>query len=334
MAWSNEELTKFQDENNLKLKEINESLRPDSGEKTGKIGIFCFGQVGDLATAMSVLKYRNELWPNKEIIWYANWPNADLLRYAPISEVRPWLWAGNGLPEGSHDYWPMLCDSNNRLNKELAKNYEGTADLEDGYFPAPHQLSPEKRTGLDYPNVSRKVFGVPEDKEWHPYLRFSSEDHAHVDKAALKLPLRKCVMIENFCGSGQSLWDDLMTVRTIEICREAWGECNFFFASHKNTWQFKDFEGYYSLANLTPRQVGLFIEFTDLFVGISSGISVTTSYWQSRPTPKIQFCGSHTCSTVTLATGEISLITSDNKPLEESKKEFFIKLKEVISRIG
>lgn len=326
MSWTNEETAKFQSENNQKLAEINATLKPDSIKGSGKIGIFLPGQVGDLATAMSVLKYRKELWGDKEIVWFANYPNADLLRYAPIDEVRPWLWAGNGLPEGCPDYYPMLCNENNRLDLEKAKQFEGTRDLTQGYFPAPHMMSPEKRHGIDYPNVSRKVFGIGADREWHPYLSWSEDEKQFCG-------IKKNIMIETFCGSGQSKWDDLMTVKTIEMCREKWGSCCFYFASHKNTEQFKDFEGYYSCANLTPRQTALLINHCDLFVGISSGISVVTSAWGLKPVPKIQYCGSYTCSTVALSTGEISLITSDDKPIEQSKQEFYHKLKEVISRI-
>jgi len=331
MSWTEKEVTEFQSTNNKMLADINATLRPDSIKGSGKIGIFCPGQVGDLATAMSVLKYRKELWGDKEIVWFVNFPNADLLRYAPIDEVRPWPWAGNGLPEGTPDFYPMLCNSGNRLNKELAKKYELTADLEDGYFPAPHQLTVQQREGVDYPNCSRKVFGIAAEREWHPVLGWSQEESKIridvYDKS------RKTIMLETFCGSGQSMWNDLMTVRTIEICREAWGSCNFLFCSHKNTEQFKDFEGYYSLANFTPRQAAVMINYCDLFVGISSGISVVTSAWGLRPTPKIQFCGSYTCSTVTLSLGEINLITTDEKGYDQGKIEFENKLKEVISRI-
>lgn len=332
MAWTEEETKSWREVNDAKLAEINSTLRPDSVKGSGKIGIFLHGQVGDLATAMSVLKYRKELWGDKEIIWYANWPNADLLRYAPIDEVRMWPWAGNGLPEGTPDFYPLLCDENNRLNKELAKSYELTADLEDGYFPAPHMLTPEKRHWIDYPNCSRKVFGIGEDKEWHPFLRWSDEEIRDVENTNFKEG-RKTVLLETFYGSGQSKFDDLMTVKTIEICRELWGSCNFIFASHKNISQFKDFEGYISLADLTPRQAALMINYCDLFIGVSSGMSVVTSAWGLKPVPKIQYCGSYICSTVALSLGEINLITSDDKPLEQSKQEYYTKLKEVISRI-
>lgn len=331
MSWTNEEVSKFQTENNLRLAEINASLKPDGVKGSGKIGIFCQGQVGDLATCMSVLKYRKELWDDKEIIWYANWPNADLLRYAPIDEVRPWPWAGNGLPEGTPDFYPLLCDENNRLKKDLAKQYELTKDLEDGYFPAPHQLSVDKR--IDYPSCSKMVFGISDEKQWHPLLSWSDEERSMVSNTMLKITQRKNVILETYFGSGQSIFDDLFTIRSIELCREKWGACNFLFASHKNTERFRDFEGYISLADFTPRVASLFINYADLFIGVSSGMSVVTSAYGLKPVPKIQYCGSYTCSTVALSLGEISLITSDDKPLEQSKQEYYTKLKEVISRI-
>lgn len=331
MSWTESETKSWRETNDKMLADINATLRPDAEAQGIKIGIFCHGQVGDLATAMSVLKYRNELWPNKQIIWFANWPNADLLRYAPISEVRMWPWAGNGLPEGTPDFYPLLATPEGRLDLMKAKDYELTRDLSDGYFPAPHMRTPEQRHGLDYPNVSRSVFGVSKDKEWHPVLSWSEEE---LNLSTLPIvPQRKTIMLETFFGSGQSKFDDLMTMKTIEICREAWGACNFIFASHKNTEQFKDFEGYRTLDKLTPREAALYINHCDLFVGVSSGMSVVTSAWGLKPVPKIQYCGSYTCSTVTLAMGEISLVTSDDKSLEQSRKEFFVKLREVISRI-
>jgi len=196
-------------------------------------------------------------------------------------------------------------------------------------------MSMENRRGIDYPNVSRKIFGVSSDKEWHPYLSWSFDEQraAEILLQIRKTDDRHIIMLETFCGSGQSRWDDLMTVKTIEMCREKWGASYFLFASHKNTEQFKDFEGYISCAHLTPRQTALLINYCDLFVGISSGISVVTSAWGLKPVPKIQYCGSFTCSTVTLSACEINLITSDDKDLDASKSEFYDKLKEVISRI-
>lgn len=341
MAWTKKETKQFQMDNNKYLKEVNATLRPDKNLK-GKIGIFCAGQNGDLMTAMSVLKYRNELWAGKEIIWYANFPNADALKHSPVSEVRAWLWAGNGLPIGTPDFYPLLCDENNRLNKALASQYESTKDLEDGYFPAPHQMTPEKRHGLDYPNVSRRVFGLDPSLEWHPCIYFSDQERQMAKDFIDRLPPnRKNIMMETFAGSGHSLWDDSMTQNTMRMCRERFGECNFIFTSHKYLrlndnfpeGLFNDANGVVSCASFTVRQCALLADYCNLFVGVSSGISVASSHWDSVKVPKIQFCGSWTCSTVSLANGFIELVTADEKKLPDAQQEFYTKLKQLLNKI-
>lgn len=332
MGWTKEETFDFQTVNNKKLAEINATLKPDTG-LSGKVGIFCHGQVGDLATVMSVLKYRKEVFGNKEIIWFANYPNAELLCHAPISEVRPWPWAGNGLEPGTPDFYPLLCDDNNRLNKELSGNYELTKDLDDGYFPATHMLTAKQRQGIDYADCARKVFGIEKEREWHPFLSWFNGEEFTVRFKSNRFKTGKTIMIETFFGSGQSKWDDAMTVETMRICREQIGYCNFIFASHKNTEQFKNEQGYFSLADFTPRVAALFINACDLFIGVSSGMSVVTSAWGLKPVPKIQFCGSKTCSTVALATGEIELITYDGLDLETQKEKFYTALKQMLNKL-
>lgn len=336
MGWSNEEISKFQMENKNALAEVNATLRPDDG-LSGKVGIFLPGQAGDLMTAMSVLHYREEIFGKKEIIWFANNPNADALKYAPISEVRPWPWAGNGLPEGCPDFWPLLCDGNNRLNLELAKQYELTADLDDGYFPAPYMLEPERRHNVEYPNCSKKVFGVPDHYEWKPSLRFSCQE---IDMAHDFLKIRgELILIETFAGSGQSLLTDGMVKDAMGICREHWPSCKFIFASHKylrNQEEFpKDFflqPGVYSAANFTVRQCSLIGDYCDLIISVSSGITVACSRGGGGKVPIIQFCGSGICSTQALAVGRpFELVTADNKTFESAKQEFYNKLSSLLN---
>lgn len=347
--WTSEETKEYKNMNDELLKELNKTLL---GIDKGKLNmaVFCPGQVGDLITTMSVLKYSESLWTNHNVIFFTNFPNADILFFSPIAEVRPYPWANNGLPPNTPDFYPLLCQPNNRLNKELASEYELTKDLHDGYFPTPWMLSPEKRHGIDYPNVSRTVFGVPMDWEWHPLLSFSEQEKRNAENFIQKInwetmteqekektktiikeyPVkmyRKTIMLETFCGSSQSLWDDAMTIETMKICRSKWGACNFLFASHKNHSQFSNEEGYFSCADLSVRQTALLIEYCDLFIGIGSGISMATSYWGSKPVPKLQYCGSQICSAGVLATGEITLIASDGRPKEQSQKEFYEKLK-------
>src|SRR3990167_6223521 len=101
------------------LSKINITLRPDIKKTTGKIGIFLQGQNGDCITASSVLKYRNILWSDKEIIWFCNTPNADFLKFSPVSEVRPYP---NGAQKITHNetglnFYELLCNEDNRLIK-------------------------------------------------------------------------------------------------------------------------------------------------------------------------------------------------------------------------
>lgn len=335
MSWTKEMITDYQKQNKLGLEEINESLRPDNKPTNGKIGIFIPGQNGDLMTAMSVLKYRNVLWSDKEIIWFCNMPNADALKYSPVNEVRPWPWAGNGLPIGTPDFYPLLCLNNNRLNKDFAKQYELTSDLDDGYFPAPHQLTVDQRHGIDYPNCSRRVFGIDPAWEWHPYLTYSEEEKERLENWANHGQYHfPTIMIENTCGSGQSIWNDEMTIEAMKLCQEAFGgNCRFIFASGGDHSRFYDGIKVKDASQFTVRQAGYLINFCHLFIGISSGISVSTSAWGLKPVPKIQFCGSFTCSTVTLANGTIDLITHDDKHPESAKNEFYNKLKEILKTI-
>lgn len=334
MAWTKEETKKYQMENSEHLRIVNESLRPDSG-LSGKIGIFCPGQNGDIITAMSVLEYRDKIFPGKEIIWYCNTPNCDALMYAPISEVRPYPWAGNGLPEGTPDFYPLLCDSNNRLNMELAKDYELTADLEDGYFPTPWMVKPEARHGINYPVVSKRVFGVPDHLPWHPLLNFSEKERTAVDSWIAKDG--PVILIETFAGSGQSKLTHDMVMSAMQMCyAESGGRCTFVFVSHKYLNGQEEFpeilfrDSVKFAKEFTVRQCALLANYCDLFISVSSGVSVASSYWENKQFPMLQYCGSAVCGTKELANGECVQVFSDDNPGAE--QEFYESLKLLLTK--
>lgn len=310
----------------------------------GKIGIFCPLKNGDLMTAMSVLKYRDLIWPDKKIIWYTTEPYSECLRWQDV-EIRhfPHGW---GYPErcvvenaklGPNDPlwedWSVLLDKKtNRLVQEKKGLFSLTRDLDDGYFPAPHQV--EKRT-VDYPNISRKVFGVNPLWRWHPYLLFSTGDHDLIETFLKDLPEGKRIMIETFAESGQSSLSDELVRKALNLCRTKWGKCNFLFVSNKYLRNSPDFPadllaepGVYLANRFSVRQTGLFINHVDLMISVSSGISVAASAWDLRPTPIIQYTGSHMCSTVTLANGIIFPIYTDNNP--DSGKEFLNRLEKML----
>lgn len=341
MAWSSQEVSEFQKQNNKMLAEINSTLIPPDKRKQN-IGIFAFGQNGDAMTCSSVLKYKDELWPDKNIIWFCNYPIADFLRFNKnVNEVRQWPWAGNGLPEGTPDYWPMLTTDNNRLHQSLKLNYPDTADIEEGYFPCPFMLSPQKRHGLDYPSCSKKVFGIPKDYPWHPMIYFSEEERAEANKFIKE----QCggdrkILIETFAGSGQSLLDEQMIIEAMELCRAKWGRCVFIFASHKfirNQEQYPESilskSDTTACTRFTVRQCALIVEQCDLMISVSSGITVAASAWGVRQPPTIQFCGSWVCSTATLAnTVYFELVTADNKLFPMAQAEFNLRLESLLNK--
>lgn len=302
-----------------------------------KIGIFLPGQNGDILSATSVLKYKDVLWPGREVVWFCGDRFREVLKHNDaISEIRHWP-EGWKLPErcveenqklkAGEQPWAdfsVLVEPNNRLNQERKLLFESTADLEEGYFPAPWMLSLAQRHGIDYPNISRKVFGADPTWEWHPYLCFLDEEREAVREFCSRLPHKKTIMLETSFGSGYSWWDDNLTRETMAICREKLGKCNFIFACAGNNTKFGDpSDGVVTCNEFTVRQTALVNNYADLFIGISSGISVATSCWGNKPTPKLQYCGSFIMSTYSLANGPMELVVADprgsNPPEHEAK---------------
>lgn len=295
-------------DNNDKLQEINNTLIKDTHNKSGKIGIFLPGQNGDVMTAMSVLKYKDILWPNKEIIWFCNYPCADVFKYGTVSEVRHYPYPGDG--HFNIDFASNgMKTENNKLNLQMKDQFDNTKDLEDGFFPAPWMFDPESsgRKNVHYANIAKKLFNVNPALEWHPVLYFSDEERELIKDFCSKFPFKKTIMLETVNGSGHSNWNDNLTLLSMKKCRDKFGDCNFIFASNSDNSKFMN-EGVFSCANFTIRQTALLNNYSDLFIGVSSGISVATSCWGNKPTPKIQYCGGMVCSTVPLANGPISLI--------------------------
>ena len=294
----------------------------------GKIGIFLPGRNGDIMQAMSVLKYKDTLWPGMDIIWFCgNTPFRDvLLHNDAIAEIRHW-------PEGWKD--PDLCKlqsplavakgeppwadfsplkrSDNRLDQERKHDFDSTKDLDDGYFPTPWMVSAEQRGNLDYPNVSRKIFGADFSWEWHPYLGFSSAERTAVHDFCLSLPHKRTIMLETDSASWKTYWDDDLVRETMALCRQKLGACNFIFACAVDITKFQDDAGVVSCSQFAVRPTGLVNNYSDLFIGQSSGISQAVNCWGNKPTPKLQYCGSFIMSSVSIANGPFELVVRDPK---------------------
>jgi hypothetical protein len=335
----------------------------------GKIGIFLPGGNGDIMSAMSVLKYKDTLWPNKDVVWFCGNNGSvrtdgpagriisgseyrEVLKYNDaISEVRYWPhgWREPGNCESQNlvnmargePLWAdfsVLKDSNNHLDLSRKHLFESTKDLEQGYFPAPWMVeTAEQRNGVDYPNFSRKVFGADSSWVWHPYLCFLDEERKAAESFCLRLPYKKTVMLETVSSSFASPMDDDLIREIVSTCRAKLGECNFIFASFNDNSRFFDDIGMVSCSCFTMRQTALVNNYCDLFVGISSGISVATSCWGNKPVPKLQYCGNFRESTVSLANGPIELVVKQDWLTGASnpnhRQEFKSKLSGILGKI-
>ena len=323
--------------NDRSLAEINATLVNRYRDDRGSIGIFLPTGAGDIMTAMGVLKYAEELWGDKNIIWFCNMPNADVFKYGYVSQVRTYQWEGLAV-----DPFTQLKGDNNRIRQDRKHDFEETADLDDAYFPAPWMYSPKERGRLPLTTIARGCFGLDQYHAWHPLLGFSDEELSCVKDFCLSLPYKKTIMLETDYNSGQSGWDDELTIATMRICRKHIGDCNFIFSTNKDNSRFFDDKGVVSASHFTIRQVALINNFSDLFIGVSSGVSVSTSAWGLKATPKLQYCNSHICSTAAIANGYFELVAptgSLNTMIDQQAKNkrmkdiFKYRLSEILNKI-
>lgn len=304
---------------------------------SGKVGIFAPCQVGDVITTTSVFRYRDQIWPGKEIVWFCEGHSTDALKFAPVLEVRPW---------SAQDYRSLKINSGvgpgmNRLDIDRAKQWPSTADIEVGYFPLPWMLETvEQRHGIPYPQISQKIFGVDLSQPWRPCLNFSNEERDMVRGMMAALPHKRTVMFEN-SPCVYSPWNDDNTNMTMAMCRSHWGEVNFVFASGGNRsgndmTRFFDRPGCISASHLTARQVSLINEYCDLFVGVGGALTFCTSCWGAKPTPKLIYTGTEIFGVRGIANGRIEVVAIDqhrhHKPTGDN--DFRAKLARLLTEIG
>lgn len=301
----------------------------------GKVGIFAPSQVGDIITTTAVLKYRDQIWPNKDIVWFCDERYADALKFSSV-EIRPW---------STEDYLSMKVNSGvgdgmNRLDLNRVSQVSSISDLEVGYFPTPWMLEhPDQRHGIMYPQISQRIFGVDLSWSWRPFLSFSDDEREMVSSIMTALPYKRTVMFEN-SPCAYSEWNDNTTYTVMNNCRQKWGNVNFIFASggHRSgndMSRFFDDPGCISVSHLTARQVSLVNDYCDLFVGVGGALTFSTSCWGAKPTPKLIYTGSKIFGMSMIANGRIEIVAMDehrhNKQAAEN--DFKIKLSTLLSEI-
>ncbi len=327
-----------------------------------KIAIACSGQAGDIMTAMSVLHYKDELWgPDAEITWLADERYYDIFKYNPYLKVKqfPHGWQiseqdkntiyteriAKDKAEGKPDWEDLNLakTADGKVDQTLKQNFKSIAEFDEVYFPAPWQVPANRRMGVNYPECSKKVFEVPDSYLWHPVLFFSDEERKKAEDfmtlAPSDNPNRKKVLIESFCGSGQSKITHQMIMDAMKTCEDVWGDCAFVFVSHKYLNGREEFPNeilhkpeVVFAKHFTVRQAGLLINHADLMISTSSGVTVASSHWGAKSTPILQFCGSAVCGTKELARGEMIQVFTDERPFELAEAEFKLKLIELLTK--
>lgn len=286
----------------------------------GKIGIFVPEQHGDIALSTSGLKYKDLLWPGKEIVWFCNFSEhkatyLDMLKFNDaISEIRDW-------PKFSTmEHFRSCIDRNGQLVLNKRDDFDSLKDLDNGYFPAPWCVLPNNDlNGVNYSEISRRVYGANASLEWHPYLGFSDEEREQAKDFCSKLPHEKTVMFETELRSAGMFQLHDVTVRSLmRICRAKFGNCNFIFASKIDHSKYVDDSGVVSGAQFTVRQMALVHNYCDLFIGVCSGITMAASCWGNKPVPRVELCGTPIKSSG-IANGPVTSVICDNFSPEQMK---------------
>lgn len=296
----------------------------------GKIGIFVHGQHGDIALCTAALKYRDQLWPGKDIIWFCNLSAEkatylDMLKYNDaISEIRQW-------PEVD---FKTLMDANGQLILNKRADFDQMKDLDNGYFPAPWAMLPNNAlNSVNYANIPRMVYGVDPSLAWRPYLGWSNEELEMARAFHSTLPHAKSVFFETQLRSAGNFNLAENTIKSLmQICRNKWGNCNFIFASKMDHTPFVDDPGVVSAADqFTVRQVALVHDYCDLMIGVCSGITQACSAWGRKAVPRLELCGSMIQSNI-VANGSVDSVICDNFSLEMMKAGLEQRLVEVLNK--
>ena len=254
-----------------------------------KVGIFAPWGKGDLCNASGVFKYKDTLWPGASIVWFASPENVDLLAHNPmVSEVRSWPfpWAAIRVP------WLQARDSNGALNGRKTE-FKEMADLDLGFFPTPWQ---ETAHSVPLALVPKKIFGLPPEAEWHPYLMLCQEDINAAKMLISRLPHKRTIMFETQSLSDQSISPDLAR-HISNIVFGRFGGCNLVFSSKSALPVMGNHV--LSLSGLTVRQCVAVYNLVDAFIGVSSGVSCATCCWAANSeVVRVEFCSHPQSSTV------------------------------------
>jgi hypothetical protein len=280
--------------------------------KVGIIAILNPGGVGDMLLSTSVLKYRNELWPGKDIVWYCVDQNNKVLSSVPgLKELRPVVykdrWLGWTTPHDCDLFLATAPWMTNLPERILQTNFPIDTLMTDK-----HKRIVEKAT-------STRILGG-----WHPCLECSDVDRNVAETIRGLLPYDKTVMMETGYYSGQSFLTMEILERLISEIRRAWGDCNFVFVSGGEKSLIPEGRGMFSCSKLSLSSVVSLFNLSDAFVGVSSGLSIAVCSWDANPdVPRIELIQDPTAATRKVSRGPISTVFDE--------EQLFTKLPEFLS---
>jgi len=306
-------------------------LKDDMARK--RTGIMACEQHGDICLATCVLKYKDILWPDTDIIWFGHLSPekatyGDMLKYNDaITEVRDW-------PKfKTMEDFRACIDPNGQLVLNRRADFEEMKDLDNAYFAVPWCVLPNNAfNAVNYANISRIVCGADPSWEWHPVLGYIKEEYEKAEDFVKSLPHAKTVFLETQLRSAGNFNLAEDTIKSLmQICRAKWGQCNFIFASKMDHTPFVDDAGVVSASDFTVRQVALVHDYCDLMIGVCSGITQACSAWGRKPVPRLELCGSMIVSSV-VANGPVHSVICDNFSVEQMKIGLEQGLQEVLSK--
>jgi hypothetical protein len=291
-----------------------------------KIGIFVDGANGDIGLSTSVLKYKDMVWPDTDVVWFCNPSYLDMLKYNDrISEIRSW----------SQENFSLLSNGTGYLLEDQKSISNDFQDLDIGYFSAPWAVLPSTTfEGVHYADIPKIIFGVERSLEWHPYLKFSDEEREMTSTFCAALPHRKTIMLETQLRSaGDFRLGSEVLLSIMFICRRKFGKCNFIFASKVDHSALFDDPGVVSCSDFTVRQSALIFNHCDLFIGVSSGIGIAASCWGNNPVPRVEVCSSITATSV-FANGTTNNVICDDLPIDEINKRLQFAIADITNKMA
>jgi len=266
----------------------------------GMIAIVSPGGVGDMLLSTSVLKYRDQFWPGKDIVWYSAKETEYVLSNVPgLKEVR------NVRGEGGWTGWVESSD---------CEKFLVTA-------PWMHSISnnqikiPKDTIMIDYLKLvtewatSSRILGP-----LHPCLECSAYDNKVAETIDGCLPYPKTVMIESGYYSDQSFLNIGILEKMMEGIREKWGDCNFAFASGGKNALLPEGKGVFSCSKLSLSGVLALFNLCDAFIGVSSGLSWAVCSWAANPeVPRLELIKMPIAETRKSSRGPISVVWNEDQ---------------------